>query len=368
MALEDRKSRKLKILDRWLGIPLVLLAMVLIPVRKMRCLLCSKANRVLIIKLSALGDTVLMLPALQLLQENLKDAQFVFLGGSSNRVFLQSLSFIKRIEALSIKGLLSLLGTRFDLVIDFDQWVRATALISSVVPSLQTIGFNSAGQYRHFAYDGNVKFDLNKHVAENFWNLAKKALERVGMPVSSSFSQDKKVAQEKFCQNLDKTNSRGRFIIVHPGCGENGGQREWTISAWKELINRIQEKDPSLKIFVTGAGAYEAEMAHQLTASGAESLVGKITFRDLLTYLAKAEKIYSCNTGVMHLASLLNDNLTAIHGPTKIGLWGPLWGGTSIASTLACAPCLTWGYDYGCSDAVCTKIITAEQVFKASYA
>ena len=94
-------------------------------------------------------------------------------------------------------------------------------------------------------------------------------------------------------------------------------------------------------------------------------MVDKLSLRELIMTLFKARRIIASNTGVMHLADYLNDSVYVLEGPTDSALWGPLWRGKNMLSPLACAPCLTWGHDYGCSDPIFMKPLTPRQVFEA---
>ena len=69
-----------------------------------------------------------MLPTLSPQRIN-KEAEIVFLGGTSNVEFLKLCSGINRVETFSLKACFGLLKDSYDLVVDFDQWIRTTALL-----------------------------------------------------------------------------------------------------------------------------------------------------------------------------------------------------------------------------------------------
>jgi ADP-heptose:LPS heptosyltransferase len=329
--------------------------------------------RILMIKLSALGDAVVMLPALSLLKLHYPRSEVIFLGGPSNRQFVENLvgktGAVERFENFGLEAIRRLSGQSFDLVIDFDQWVRATALISGLVPAAISAGFRTGRHYRHFAYDLPLDFDLKIHTGENFWRLARAALIKWGQAVSTTFEQDLLRARTDWGPKICTDSVSGNYIVVHPGCGDHGKFREWPLSSWRVFIDLMKKRVPHVSIFVTGHGRYENQLGQELEKAGAKSLVGTLDFEGLLATLKGAKAVYCSNTGIMHLASFLNDNVVALHGPTDPILWRPLWGGTApgqiVESPLACAPCLTWGSDYGCSDPVCLKVITPKQVIEA---
>lgn len=45
----------------------------------------------------------------------------------------------------------------------------------------------------------------------------------------------------------------GRTVIcLHPGCGENGKPREWSVENYIRLGKRLVEYDDNLRILITG--------------------------------------------------------------------------------------------------------------------
>ena len=346
-----------------------------------------RRRRILVIKLSALGDAVLMMPALFCLRENNKDAEIIFLGSSSNADFLKTVDALDRVELFSAETCLRLIKDCYDLIIDFDQWVRATAVLSALCRATMTGGFKTKNQARHFAYDSILPFDRKVHMARNFWNLTKTSLENAEIKVSSSFESDREAVRLQWGARLkdkikDKINDStmdketdskvlaeylGRpYFVIHPGCGEHGVRREWPIESWVVLIQSIQKANPGALVVVTGRGDHEKEWGENLAKQvNIVSTVNSLSFHELMMTLTKAQRIIASNTGVMHLADYLNDFVVALEGPTDSALWGPLWRGKNRESPLACAPCLTWGHDYGCSDPVCLKAITPKEVFEA---
>ena len=354
-----------------MGIPLLLA--IAIPSRFFSMLFGQgTANEnILVIKISALGDGVVLIPALQHLRSNFGKSKIYFLGGPSNQKLIENLALVNEFISFNNQGIRKILKMKFRLVIDFEQWMRATAIFTAFLRANTKIGFKSKDQCRHWAFTHKIKFDTSRHTGENFWNLTQAALKMRKIIHHLNFSQ--------VCQaaggNLEIFKKRDflqvpkdlmpPLLVLHPGCGDHGEFREWPIENWKELIVVLKSKYPKAKIVVTGQGRYEELLARALEEVGARSLVNSLSFEGFMGVLQSATWIFSGNTGAMHLASFLNKNLTVLNGPSDLKMWGPLWGGKVIASPLECAPCLTWGSDYGCSDPVCVKAISLQQVINS---
>ncbi|MDZ4677582.1 MAG: glycosyltransferase family 9 protein [Oligoflexia bacterium] len=373
MKLDNRQSDLPKFLDRKIGILLVFLLSCIRPLLKLvQGLEPQGKKRFLIIKLSALGDVVVMLPALRLLKNQYPDSEIVFLGSSSNKEMCLSVPMISKFETFSIKNIFKLRKEFFTAVIDFDQWVRTTAIIAALMKTSFSVGFKSPSQYRHFAHDEIVEFSKNIHTGSNFWNLTKKLLTKLGNSVTSTFEEDCDKVQKEWLKTFTHKPTMKHlpenFIVIHPGCGENGVYRQWPIDSWKNLVIMLTQKFNPTEILITGQGDYEVALAQSISQAGGTSIAGKVSFQELIEILTRAKRVYSSNTGIMHLASFLGNRVIVLNGPTNSVLWKPLWGGLTLNSPVACAPCLTWGNDYGCSDPVCVKIMTPQLVFEASNA
>jgi ADP-heptose:LPS heptosyltransferase len=211
-------------------------------------------------------------------------------------------------------------------------------------------------------------------MAENFWRLTMQVLKFVGEEQGTHiFNDDREAAQRRWkdffvekALHEAKTNLLKKpYVVIHPGCGPHGVFRQWPTESWKALVARLKTQNPALNVYVTGRGTHEKELADELAECGAVSLADRLGYSQMILALSDAETIFAGNTGIMHLSSFIGKSLVCLSGPTNSVLWGPLWRGHNIKSPLACAPCLTWGHDYGCSDPVCLKAIQPGQVLEA---
>jgi ADP-heptose:LPS heptosyltransferase len=83
--------------------------------------------------------------------------------------------------------------------------------------------------------------------------------------------------------------------------------------------------------------------------------------------LRGAAAVVAVNTGVMHLAALLDAPVVALHGPTSRRRWGPL-GNRSIAlAPPGDSDCefLDLGFEYPRGKVTCMERIAVDDVFAA---
>ena len=97
------------------------------------------------------------------------------------------------------------------------------------------------------------------------------------------------------------------------------------------------------------------------------SIAGEASLAELAAVLHAAAAVVAVNTGVMHLAALLDAPLVALHGPTSRLRWGPV-GARSIAiAPAARAGCefLNLGFEYPDTPVHCMEHISVDEVFAA---
>jgi ADP-heptose:LPS heptosyltransferase len=156
----------------------------------------------------------------------------------------------------------------------------------------------------------------------------------------------------------------GRYVVVHPGCGGHGWQREFPAEKYAELIEWIAGSY-GLTVVLTGSGS-EAEVVREIenrVSKGVVSLQGRLGLNDMAALLEGAKLLISGNTGIMHLACAAGTRCVALHGPTNPLTWGPLGEGhTVVKSRMECSPCLVLGYEYACKKRTCMESISVEEV------
>ena len=322
----------------------------------------KRDDLVLVIKLSAMGDTLLLYPVLAEIKKKMgNDGKISLICTAVNRQVSEMCPHVDEVfcwQPLSPVSWFKLFRfvrkQRYALTLDFDQWTRISALISAVSRCRIRAGFKTRGQHRHYLYDFYVLNTNIRHEGVQFRDMAGIFIGEGSYHYFSTLKKDWNI-------NVAKMQNR---IIVHPGCGGHGQQREWPIENFAALLEEAKLKSDK-EIHITGYGEHEAELAEKLMKllPAAVNRVGQMDFRGTVELLASADLVICGNTGVMHLAHGLGVQVLALHGPTNSLKWGPFGDGNAIlCSSLACSPCLEIGNDYGCRGRYCMENIQVEQV------
>ncbi len=358
-------------IDRYIGIPIIFFLKFFDKIfRMLKSKRCYKIKKILVIKLTMIGDTILLYPTIKALKEKYKDCEVTILCSKVNEKIIQQWDFIDKYIVFRfdyifkkpwyiIFQLWSLSKSKFDLAVDFEQWFRITPIIAYLTAKLK-FGFKTPKQYRHYLFDFAVAHIKNRHEVLCFCDL----VEPLGVEVKEKklFLKVDETIKEKFRKFLKEK----EFVIVHAGCGIHGYYRQWEPKKYAEVIEYINSK--GYKVVLTGSKD-DIKVSKEIKKYTDKflDLTSKTTLEELVALVSLSKFVLCGNTGVLHIAAALDIPTIAIHGPTNSLKWGP-WskGHIVIQSKLDCVPCSYLGFEYGCKTRRCLKEISVGEVKKAA--
>ncbi len=374
-------NRLQKIIDRYIG---SLLCLLLGGFQFRSTVGYRDPQRILLIQLSAIGDTILTIPTVRAIRGHFPNAHLVMVASSINLQYLEGCPYIDRhipcrLEELIkspwklIAFIMALRHQKFDWVIDFEHWARFSALITYGSGASRRIGFRSGGQHRHYLFTDVVEHVPGQHEVVNFLKIAS----LLGGPVRET---DLEVWLKRADEDWAKgflvemgIDSNRPVIAIHPEAGRRGEPRrrlphDRFVSVADALVERYHAQ-----IILTGDPS-EVELSQQIASqiqSSCAVAAGKTQINQLAALFASADFVICGNCGPMHLAAAAGTPVVALHGPTNPSQWGP-WGKghTILHVNLPCSPCLNLGFEYGCSalsdgTSPCMYTIQVNEVIKA---
>ena len=278
-------------------------------------------NRILVLRLSALGDVIHTIPAVALLRH-------AHVSWVVEAPYAELVEIVAGVEVIPVrmkkwgKSLLSsrheiheVLGTMraADTSIDFQGLVKS-AMIGKLAGATTRIGFERPRERASRLFTNQrVNVDTTKHVVEQ--NLALAAWCSAGLRPASGRGDERHAGGlhytsanwSAFPQALDVR--PGRTVIL-PGAGKPN--KLWPIERFRELAAKFE--DP---LVVWGPG--EAERAQAIGARVAPPT----TLRELAWLLQNAELVIGGDTGPLHLAAALGTKVVGLYGPTNPRRNGP---------------------------------------------
>ncbi|MFO7554350.1 MAG: lipopolysaccharide heptosyltransferase I [Desulfobacterales bacterium] len=339
---------------------------------------------ILIVKLSAIGDVIHTLPALNAVRKHHPDAHITWLVEEDAATLIEGHEALDRILVSKrkrwIKSLRSasclstikeiyrfikvLRDTRYDMILDFQALLKSGILIA-LARGRRKIGFGQGLEHMEHSY-----LFLNEHVPAV--SMEHHALSRglmflnaLGIPTPDveynlpvSDYDRKKV--EDLLQRYGVVNPR-RFVAINPVA--KWESKLWSNRKFAELADRIAAQ---YDVEVVFTGSFEDRRTiHQIKAdmgAPAVNLAGETTLKMLAALYAKADVVISTDTGPMHLAVAMGTPVVALFGPTAPWRTGPFGSGHQVVTAgQACAPC----FKRHCQTYDCMTLISIDQVFNA---
>jgi ADP-heptose:LPS heptosyltransferase len=371
-----RGNKFFKFIDIAAGITLLLLLklvdMVIFPFRRA---FKQLNNDFVVIKFSAMGDTVLLLPVLKKLKNEYPGSRITVVATEINRVVVENCRYVDEVMVFDLKWLVNpvkLAGFIYKLnskkaatALDFDQWLRISPVIAFLSGAGKRIGFKTRGQFRHYLYTSSVAHSEGKHEIECFFDLIRVLGIGVTAEDTELFFDVPAEAQTKAEELLKHMGAGGRFAVIHPGCGAHGWQRQWPEEKYAKVVEYLENRGISAVVSVGKGEEPVYEKIRQQLGGGRLMAIKGESLQVLAALIRKSVLFISGNTGVMHLAAASGAVVIGLHGPTNPVKWGPL-GKKSviIKSGAGCSPCLYLGSEYKCRDRACMEGISADEVIK----
>ncbi|MBU2867478.1 glycosyltransferase family 9 protein [Pacificibacter marinus] len=312
----------------------------------------------------ALGDLLLLSAIIPDLQVAYPEAEILILGSGTNKSIapmLPASNFIELPVKRPDQALRILRGLNLDIIIDSTQWAKLPALLCAGSRAF-TVGFNTAGQHKHFAYDVIVEHCNDRHEMQNF-----RALAAVVGPVTDTtpvllVSDEAKAKVSSMLPN--------RFAVLHAWpSGARAELKEWPIENWGALAHHLHQTH-GLDIVLTGAPVDEPKstaLAKEIgEASWLIDTTGKFRLSETVAVLENAVITVSVNTGIMHMAATFDVPLVGLSGPTNPVRWGPL-SKLAVSPKPDCEGCwyLNLGFEYPENPEDCMGALSKEAVIGA---
>jgi ADP-heptose:LPS heptosyltransferase len=390
----------LRFLDRFVGLPLCWACTALRWLA--RSLNKSKRlpapHKVLIIKLSEMGSTVLAYPALAELQRRCPGVEMFFLVFKNNSAIVEVLDIIPPPNIISVdmssfsrlilsgtSALWRLMREGIDTTIDMDFFSRIAALIGFLVCRGDRVGFhryNDEGLSRGNLLTHRVLYSPHVHTAIAFMSLVRTLFEKPEdephfrghincdefiVPRYRPAVEDVRSVQTKL-RSAGISSTGQTLILINPNSSDIFPLRKWPLDNFAELCKRLLKMSPSYWLVITGV-ASEARDALYLKKRVPDPRIvdftGKTNFRELLALYSIARLMVTNDSGPAHFASLLELPTIVLFGPETPRLYSPLGNKhRDLYSELACSPCVSVynAKKSPCAENRCLKAITIEEV------
>ena len=281
----------------------------------------AEFSRILLIQLWGIGETVLVLPAIEALRKKFPKAEINILVTERNKdVFYNNKSInkviITKLNPLSIFVFIIKNIKSYDLAIDMEEHLNISAIISFFVGK-KIVGYSHGSRAKLYTY--KVKYNDKQHAAQTFLDLVRALSSDYDfskLPKLNFSNNDRKVV-DKFLSNNGVKN-KDFLVGVAPGAAESAKARMWPYDRYSEVCDEITTSYNAKIIFVGSLDENRLVENIQKNMENKDNTinsVGKVTLNQLFYLISRCNIFIGNDAGPMHIA--------AAQGIKTLGLFGP---------------------------------------------
>ena len=342
------------------------------------------APRILIVRLSAMGDVVNALPVLTALRQARPDSHIAWAVESGQASLLEAHPDLNDLIVIDRKrhqkrgrnplhwpaAVGSMMRLRrelreqaFDIVLDLQGNLRS-GLVSRLSGAPVRVGYDRAN-----SREGNRLLN-NRHVTLPLAPI-KRAARHLHLLTGIGIAAPDATARVDVPDGIAEAAGKffgetfgdgARVVAMHPGTSEFGAYKQWPPERYAILARRMAE-DGWRTLLTWGPGERTVTDRIVTDAKGAAVIAPSTDSLKLLAALLKRCDLFiGGDTGPMHLAAAVGTPVVALFGPKDPRIYGP-YGvrHVIVEKDLPCRPCSK----RHCDDPRCMTTITVDDVLTA---
>lgn len=347
------------------------------------CVRVAPDGRILIVKLSAIGDVIMTTPVAKALRAAFPGAYIAWVVEPKSRDILIGNPYLDEVivwdrpadlswNPLSVaatwKSLRALSrelrAKRFDVAVDLQGLLRS-ALVARSSGAKHVVGFGNGRE-------GSTRFYTHLYPLSGTGMRGPQryldALKLLGVHTTDtemcvSVGDDDRACARKL---LDEERERcvpGSRLIAALVPATTWPQKHWTEEGWAGLADGLISRYNALPVFLGAPADVElvGRVRGLMTGSPGDA-VGRTTLKQAGAVLEQADLVFGVDTGLLHMSIALGRPTIGIFGPTS---WRHHMRGDALSvvvKEMDCMPCIRHPT---CTDYACMKAITAEDILSA---
>ncbi|MBF0416231.1 MAG: glycosyltransferase family 9 protein [Magnetococcales bacterium] len=396
---------RMRLIDRWLGSLLCLLASLMrwIWSRLVPATSASprELKRILFIGIAETGALVLAHPALQWTRQRYPNAEIAFLSFRAGRGVLNLLGFDPVSQQIllrsapwylfvwdTLKTILRLRHRRFDATVNLEVYTRFSTLLAFLSGAPVRVGFYrffEEGHYLGELITHRVIYNPHQAIGYSYLSLAKALAEPpgrdplvkiplgVGEPLERLQVRCSDANKKRMWATIERLypslTPQHHLVILNANASDLIPARRWPSDRFILLGQRLLAERPKTVILLTGSPAERAALERlrlHMADPRVINMAGETTLETLIDLYAISHLMVTNDSGPVHFSSITDIPLLALFGPETPRLFGPVSPyARVIYRSLACSPCVSV-YNQKrspCTDNRCMQEISVDDVF-----
>jgi lipopolysaccharide heptosyltransferase II len=311
-------------------------------------------QRILVIKLSSLGDIVHTLPAVAALRQRFASAHICWLVKSQWASILEGNPDIDEVLSVDVawrnwpRLVEGLRRRKCDLVVDFQGLFRS-GLLGMLSGANMRVGFAAAREGARWMYTHRVHLPgerecpwrlLEVHAVDRNLAIARFLRADISQP---TFHFPGSTADQTDIGDLlpdPQVTKHQEMIALAPW--SRSALKSWPLERFVKLAEELA-RIPTFRVVVVGGeeDGPSAKVFSRLEAQGLVNVVGKLSLRQLPEFLQQMKLVVGNDSSLIHVAAGVGTRVLAIFGPTQPTATGPYPLSHHVVrrTELACSPC-----------------------------
>jgi heptosyltransferase-1 len=305
----------------------------------------TQPERILIVRLGAMGDVLHAMPAVAALRKAKPEARIgwvverrwseLVVAENDGAATISGLPLIDILHTVDTRGwrrnlldsaawrdirgsLAEIRAERYDIAIDFQGAIKS-ALLAKVSGASEIVGFTSPRERMATMWYTSQAQATAAHVIDQNLQLAS-AVART--PLQADLVElSRSVAAEQWCDTYLWTHGLTQFAILNPGSG--WGAKSWPGHRYAEVASRLHKA--GLRSLINFGPGEDSLARSVVEASGGAAEAVNCNLAQLIALTRRAALFIGGDTGPMHLAAALKVPTVALFGPTDPARNGPYW-------------------------------------------
>ena len=284
-----------------------------------------KYKSICIVRLSALGDVLMLVPLIRTLQLNFPNTKITWV---ISRPAYDLVSGIEGVEFIVINKPNSLSdywrfkkqmrGRYFDVLLAAQACLRAN-LLYPFINAARKIGYDKLrAKDLHRWFINEEITPGNDHTLDGFLKFADcLGIKKKEISWELPIDDDCRIWANS---QLPKVN--GPIVLVNPASSKS--ERSWQVERYIEVIKYLISAKHATVILIGGPGAYDKSLGDAITANiTLTNLIGKTKPMQLLALIKQADVLLCPDTGPSHMAVAVGTPVVALHAVTSSKVSGP---------------------------------------------
>lgn len=291
-------------------------------------------KKILIIKLSAIGDVIHALPVASALKKNNPAARITWIVEKpaydllTNNPNIDEIILFDKKKLKSTTGLVKygcklskeLRSRNFDLALDL-QGLLKSAAIAYLSRAKKRLVYCNARELSYLVSEKVCGENSKGHVVDRYLDVVRQLGITIDKPHFGINLTETEIAETKDVMVKAGLNVRDTYVVLAPGT--NWPNKCWPTNYFAELAEALYEKGFTPVVI---GGTQDERLYNQIAVNIRKlpvNLTGKINLKQLAYVLKNAKAFVGGDTGPMHLAAAVNIPVIALFGPTSPERNGP---------------------------------------------